>query len=167
MVQVVTLECLGPGTKPSFPKKKKKKSNYMCLKCILPVANDITWGLSRVRYSQRHHFLTLFFTSISGIPLNKSLYTVSYTLVTSACAGFTFNTFYLLVDVWNYRWLLEWVGVHSLSIFILLTSNIAIIALQGFYLRSPKNNIIHWIISCHSSMTLVFTDDVIFYVQSH
>ncbi|KAK9690741.1 hypothetical protein RND81_09G151100 [Saponaria officinalis] len=89
--------------------------------------------------------------AILGIPLNKSLYTVSYTLVTSACAGFTFNTFYLLVDVWNYRWLfsiLEWVGVHSLSIFILLTSNIAIIALQGFYLRSPKNNIIHWIISC-------------------
>ncbi|KAL9238409.1 hypothetical protein vseg_012835 [Gypsophila vaccaria] len=89
--------------------------------------------------------------AVLGVPLNKSLYTVSYALVTSAGAGFTFNTFYLLVDVWNYRWLLsilEWIGVHSLSIFILLTSNIAIVLLQGFYLRSPKNNIIHWIISC-------------------
>ncbi|XP_074275683.1 uncharacterized protein LOC141599546 [Silene latifolia] len=86
-----------------------------------------------------------------GVPLNKSLYTVSYTLVTTACAGFTFNAFYLLVDVWGYRRLmsiLEWMGVHSLSIFILLTSNIAIVVLQGFYLGSPKNNVIHWIISC-------------------
>ncbi|KAH9618580.1 hypothetical protein KSS87_017909 [Heliosperma pusillum] len=80
-----------------------------------------------------------------GAPMNKSLYTVSYTLVTSACAGFTFNAFYLLVDVWGYRWLmsiLEWMGVHSLGIFILLTSNIAIVVLQGFYLGSPKNNVV-------------------------
>lgn len=91
------------------------------------------------------------FLAFIGIPLNKSLYTVSYALLTSGSAGFTFCTLYLLVDLWGYRWLLsglEWVGVHSLSIFILLTSNLAIIVLQGFYWRTPENNIIHSIISC-------------------
>lgn len=91
------------------------------------------------------------FLAFMGMPLNKSLYTVSYTLLTSGTAGFTFCTLYLLVDMWGYRWLLfglEWMGLHSLSIFILLTSNIAIILLQGFYWRTPENNIIRQIISC-------------------
>ncbi|KAH9611810.1 hypothetical protein KSS87_006753 [Heliosperma pusillum] len=35
--------------------------------------------------------------AILGVPLNKSLYTVSYTRITSACAGLTFNAFYLMV----------------------------------------------------------------------
>ncbi|KAH9605314.1 hypothetical protein KSS87_013605 [Heliosperma pusillum] len=35
--------------------------------------------------------------AILGVPLNKSLYTVSYALVTSGSAGFTFNALYLLV----------------------------------------------------------------------
>ncbi|XP_074287625.1 uncharacterized protein LOC141612753 [Silene latifolia] len=89
--------------------------------------------------------------AILGVPLNKSLYTISYALVTSGSAGFTFSALYLLVDVWDYRRLmsiLEWMGVHSLSIFILVTSNIAIVLLQGFYLQAPNNNIIHGIISC-------------------
>ncbi|KAJ8452968.1 hypothetical protein Cgig2_014731 [Carnegiea gigantea] len=85
------------------------------------------------------------FLAFMGMPLNKSLYSVSYTLITSGTAGFTFCALYLLVDMWGYRWLLfglEWMGVHSLSIFILLTSNIAIILLQGFYWRTPENNIV-------------------------
>jgi len=121
---------------------------------------------------------------ISGMPVNKSLYTVNYALLTSGSAGFIFCILYLLVclhdyftldwvldlcalsfdciiksdelltclaaastqvDMWGYRWLLaglEWMGVHSLSIFILLTSNLAIILLQGFYWRTPENNIV-------------------------
>lgn len=86
-----------------------------------------------------------------GVPVNKSLYTVSYTLLTSACGGFTFCALYLLVDFCGYRrWLfvLEWMGVHALGIFILLTSNMLVIFLQGFYWKSPENNLINWIISC-------------------
>lgn len=96
-------------------------------------------------------FILGLYLTFMGIPLNKSLFTVSYVLITSACAGFVFCTFYLLVDVWGYRWLtavLEWMGVHALSIFVLLTSNIAIVVLQGFYWRTPDNNFIHWVISC-------------------
>ncbi|KAK6946441.1 hypothetical protein RJ641_013985, partial [Dillenia turbinata] len=79
-----------------------------------------------------------------GIPLNKSLYTVSYMLFTSASSGIIFCGFYLLVDVYGCRqWTvpLEWLGKHALLIFIILTSNIAIILIQGFYWAKPENNI--------------------------
>ncbi|KAL3843356.1 hypothetical protein ACJIZ3_000759 [Penstemon smallii] len=85
-----------------------------------------------------------------GIPLNKSLYTISYLMVTSASAGITFCILYILVDVYSWRRLtcvLEWIGKHALSIFILVTSNIIVIVVQGFYIKAPENNIIHWIIS--------------------
>ncbi|WCJ39895.1 hypothetical protein M5689_020845 [Euphorbia peplus] len=91
------------------------------------------------------------FLAIVDIPVNKSLYTISYTLITSATAGIAFCATYLLVDVHNYRWLtspLEWMGKHSLSIFVLIASNLAIIAIQGFYWKKPENNLIHWVIAC-------------------
>ncbi|XP_028553021.1 heparan-alpha-glucosaminide N-acetyltransferase isoform X3 [Dendrobium catenatum] len=88
--------------------------------------------------------------AVGGDPLNKQLYTVSYALLTTGSAGLTFCALYVLVDVGGYRCLtciLEWMGRHSLSIFILVPSNIAIIILQGFYWRTPKNNIVHWVLS--------------------
>ncbi|KAK8962867.1 hypothetical protein KSP40_PGU002390 [Platanthera guangdongensis] len=48
------------------------------------------------------------------------------------------------VDVAIYRCLtfpLEWTGRHSLSIFILVASNIVVIIAQGFYWRDPKTNL--------------------------
>ncbi|KAG6604943.1 Heparan-alpha-glucosaminide N-acetyltransferase, partial [Cucurbita argyrosperma subsp. sororia] len=85
-----------------------------------------------------------------GIPVNKSLYTVSYMLITSASAGILFCALYILVDVHGYRCLtcvLEWMGKHALSIYVLVISNILVIGIQGFYWKSPKNNIVHWILS--------------------
>uniref|UniRef100_A0A6N2L4Y0 Heparan-alpha-glucosaminide N-acetyltransferase catalytic domain-containing protein n=1 Tax=Salix viminalis TaxID=40686 RepID=A0A6N2L4Y0_SALVM len=78
-----------------------------------------------------------------GDPVNKSLYTFSYTLITSASAGITYSALYLLVDVCGYRCLtfgLEWMGKHSLSIFVLVNSNVAVITVQGFYWAAPENN---------------------------
>lgn len=49
------------------------------------------------------------------------------------------------VDVYGHRRLtsaLEWMGKHSLSIFVLVSSNLAVIAIQGFYWRKPENNIV-------------------------
>ncbi|KAH6787953.1 hypothetical protein C2S52_007505 [Perilla frutescens var. hirtella] len=83
--------------------------------------------------------------ALVGMPLNKSLYTISYLMVTSATAGLTFCLLYALVDVYGWKRLtfaLEWMGKHSLSIFILVTSNIIIILVQGFYLKSADNNIL-------------------------
>ncbi|XP_060176211.1 uncharacterized protein LOC132606649 isoform X1 [Lycium barbarum] len=85
-----------------------------------------------------------------GVPLNKSLYTISYMLVTSAAAGITFCLLYLLVDIYGWRrlmFVLEWMGKHSLSIFILITSNITVILIQGFYWRDPHNNIVRWVVT--------------------
>ncbi|XP_049375002.1 uncharacterized protein LOC125840058 isoform X1 [Solanum verrucosum] len=90
------------------------------------------------------------FLDFVGMPLNKSLYTISYMLVTSGAAGITFCLLYLLVDIYGWRrlmFVLEWMGKHSLSIFILITSNIAVIFIQGFYWRDPQNNIVRWIVT--------------------
>lgn len=90
------------------------------------------------------------FLDVVGMPLNKSLYTISYMLVTSAAAGITFCLLYLLVDIYGWRrlmFILEWMGKHSLTIFILITSNIAVILLQGFYWRDPHNNIVRWVVT--------------------
>ncbi|KAJ6386102.1 hypothetical protein OIU77_029130 [Salix suchowensis] len=87
--------------------------------------------------------------AVIGDPVNKSLYTISYTLITSASAGITYSALYLLVDVCGYRCLtfgLEWMGKHSLIIFVLVTSNSAVISTQGFYWAAPENNMIHWIV---------------------
>lgn len=88
--------------------------------------------------------------ALVGMPINKSLYTISYMMVTSAVSGITFCLLYALVDVYGWRRLtcaFGWMGKHSLGIFILVTSNIIIILVQGFYLKSPDNNIVHWIIT--------------------
>ncbi|KAG5582017.1 hypothetical protein H5410_052644 [Solanum commersonii] len=90
------------------------------------------------------------FLDFVGMPFNKSMYTISYMLVTSAAAGITFCLLYLLVDIYGWRrlmFILEWMGKHSLSIFILITSNIAVIFIQGFYWRDPQNNIVRWIVT--------------------
>ncbi|XP_042464197.1 heparan-alpha-glucosaminide N-acetyltransferase-like isoform X2 [Zingiber officinale] len=85
-----------------------------------------------------------------GVPLNKSLYTISYMFLTTGVAVATFCALYVLVDIYEYKWptyVFQWMGRHSLSIFVLVASNIAVIAIQGFYWRNPKNNIVHWIVS--------------------
>ncbi|THU63167.1 hypothetical protein C4D60_Mb01t12850 [Musa balbisiana] len=90
------------------------------------------------------------FLAFIGVPLNKSLYTISYMLLTTGVAGFVLCALYVLVDVYGYRcptFVFEWMGRHSLCIFVLVASNIVVIALQGFYWRNPKNNIVHWITS--------------------
>ncbi|KAF3434721.1 hypothetical protein FNV43_RR21806 [Rhamnella rubrinervis] len=103
-------------------------------------------------------FILGLFLAFIGIPVNKSLYTISYMLITSASAGITFCALYLLVDVYGFRRLtyaLEWMGIHSLSIFVLLTSNLAIIAIRGFYWHDPKNNIFpmhEWVQCLHSKL---------------
>jgi heparan-alpha-glucosaminide N-acetyltransferase len=38
-------------------------------------------------------------------------------------------------------------GKHSLSIFVLVSSNLAVIAIQGFYLTKPENNIVRFAVA--------------------
>ncbi|KAG2558079.1 hypothetical protein PVAP13_8NG131401 [Panicum virgatum] len=86
-----------------------------------------------------------FLLDLFGLRLNKSLYSLSYTCVTTGTAGLFFVGIYLLVDVYGYKkpfFPMEWVGKHALMIFVLVACNIAPILLHGFYWREPQNNLL-------------------------
>ncbi|KAJ6310880.1 hypothetical protein OIU76_015572 [Salix suchowensis] len=122
-----------------------KKPVYRNLKLLNSCSDLHNW--TSIWTSSRSPTVGLLLAVI-GDPVNKSLYTISYTLITSASTGITYSALYLLVDVCGYRCLtfgLEWMGKHSLIIFVLVTSNSAVISIQGFYWAAPENNMIHWI----------------------
>ena len=48
----------------------------------------------------------------SGVPVNKSLYTISYMLITSASAGMTFCALYLLVSFLEFTLASEVIPMH-------------------------------------------------------
>ncbi|XP_031402471.1 heparan-alpha-glucosaminide N-acetyltransferase-like isoform X1 [Punica granatum] len=80
-----------------------------------------------------------------GMPVNKALYTFSYMCVTAGAAGILFTTIYLMVDVIGVRratTILEWMGKHALTIYVLAASNLLPIILQGFYWDNPRNNVL-------------------------
>ncbi|KAK4803138.1 hypothetical protein SAY86_001341 [Trapa natans] len=81
---------------------------------------------------------------LCGMSLNKALYSLSYTCVTAGVGGILFAAIYTLVDVYEYRrpmFPLEWVGTHSLKVFVIVACNIWLLVLQGFYLKEPRDNI--------------------------
>ncbi|CAO2141942.1 unnamed protein product, partial [Urochloa humidicola] len=80
-----------------------------------------------------------------GLHLNKSLYSLSYTCVTTGTSGLFFAGIYLLVDVYGFKkplFPMEWVGKHALMIFVLVPCNVAPILVHGFYWREPQNNLV-------------------------
>ncbi|KAG6781316.1 hypothetical protein POTOM_014210 [Populus tomentosa] len=92
---------------------------------------------------------------LSGMHVNKALYTFSYMCVTAGAAGIVFTGIYLLVDVCGFRrptLVLEWMGMHALMIFILATSNVLPVVMQGFYWKQPGNNIVIFPLLCSSSV---------------
>ncbi|KAI5074478.1 hypothetical protein GOP47_0010439 [Adiantum capillus-veneris] len=81
----------------------------------------------------------------AGIPLNKQLYTLSYTLLTAGACGLAFMVNYVIVDV--YGWKLstiafKWIGAHALMIYALVSCSVIPLAIQGLYWKSPENNLI-------------------------
>uniref|UniRef100_A0A0E0MG42 Heparan-alpha-glucosaminide N-acetyltransferase catalytic domain-containing protein n=1 Tax=Oryza punctata TaxID=4537 RepID=A0A0E0MG42_ORYPU len=90
--------------------------------------------------------LTLGFSlHLFGLHMNKSLYSLSYTCVTTGTAGLFFAAIYLLVDVKGCKrpvFPMEWMGKHALMIFVLVACNIVSVLVQGFYWREPSNNLL-------------------------
>ncbi|CAO2144352.1 unnamed protein product [Urochloa humidicola] len=89
-----------------------------------------------------------FLFDLFGLHVNKSLYSLSYTCVTTGTAGLFFAGIYLLVDVYGFKKPLcpmEWVGKHALMIFVLVACNLAPILVHGFYWREPQNNLFKFI----------------------
>jgi len=61
------------------------------------------------------------------------------------------NGLVLQVDVCGFRrptLVLEWMGMHALMIFILATSNVLPVVMQGFYWKQPGNNIVIFPLLC-------------------
>ncbi|KAK1294795.1 hypothetical protein QJS10_CPA16g00734 [Acorus calamus] len=86
-----------------------------------------------------------FLLDISGMHVNKVLYTFSYTCVTAGVAGLLFAGTYILVDIYGFRrptMIFEWMGMHALIIYILAACNIFPILIQGFYWKQPQNNVL-------------------------
>ncbi|KAG0485667.1 hypothetical protein HPP92_009746 [Vanilla planifolia] len=89
-----------------------------------------------------------FFLIYFGMHINKALYTVSYTTITTAASGLLFAGIYLLVDVCGYRrptYSMEWMGKHALMIYVLVACNILPIFIHGFYWKEPKVNLLRWL----------------------
>lgn len=85
------------------------------------------------------------FLDVLGMPLNKALYTFSYMCITSGAAGLLFSTIYSFVDMFGYRRptvLLEWMGLNALLIYALAACDLFAAAIQGFYWKSPQNNVV-------------------------
>lgn len=85
------------------------------------------------------------FLDVLGMPLNKALYTFSYMCITSGAAGLLFSAIYFFVDMSGYRRptvLLEWMGLNALLIYALAACDLFAAAMQGFYWKSPQNNVV-------------------------
>ncbi|KAL2468604.1 hypothetical protein Fot_50180 [Forsythia ovata] len=86
--------------------------------------------------------VTLHFTD--AIPLNKQLYTFSYVCVTSGTAALVFSAFYILVDIWNLRYLflpLEWIGMNAMLVYVMAAEGIFAGFINGWYYDNPHNTL--------------------------
>ncbi|XP_068662091.1 uncharacterized protein [Aristolochia californica] len=80
-----------------------------------------------------------------AIPLSKPLYTLSYMCLTSGVSGFLLTITYCIADIKQFRKptiLLQWMGMNALIVYALAACELFPAAIQGFYWRSPQNNLV-------------------------
>ncbi|TVU17531.1 hypothetical protein EJB05_33573 [Eragrostis curvula] len=86
-----------------------------------------------------------FLLQLLGMPFSKPLYTVSYMLLTGGVSGFLLLLLYYIVDVVNFKKpfvLFQWMGMNALVVYILAACELFPVLIQGFYWRSPENNLV-------------------------
>ncbi|PPR99292.1 hypothetical protein GOBAR_AA21364 [Gossypium barbadense] len=86
-----------------------------------------------------------FVLQLLGIPFSKPLYTLSYMCITAGASGLFLTIIFYIVDVKHFRKpvvLLHWMGMNALIIYALAACDIFPAAVQGFYWRSPENNLV-------------------------
>ncbi|KAI7984127.1 Heparan-alpha-glucosaminide N-acetyltransferase [Camellia lanceoleosa] len=82
---------------------------------------------------------------VLGIPFSKPLYTLSYMCITAGASGFLLTIIFYMVDVNQVKkptMVLQWMGMNALIIYALGACDLFPAALQGFYWRSPENNLV-------------------------
>ncbi|GER44341.1 hypothetical protein STAS_21238, partial [Striga asiatica] len=84
------------------------------------------------------------FLSVLGVPFSKPLYTLSYMFITAGASGFLLTAIYFMVDIKCIKRptvIFKWMGMNALIVYALAACDIFPAALQGFYWRSPENNL--------------------------
>ncbi|KAL0357308.1 UNVERIFIED_CONTAM: Heparan-alpha-glucosaminide N-acetyltransferase [Sesamum calycinum] len=110
------------------------------------------WKRSKLHFCYPvHNFWSSFWScscTYEAIPLNKQLYTLSYVCVTSGAAALVFSAFYVLVDIWNFKYPflpLEWIGMNAMLVYVMAAEGIFAGFVNGWYYDDPHNTLIHWI----------------------
>ncbi|XP_010931719.1 uncharacterized protein [Elaeis guineensis] len=86
-----------------------------------------------------------FMVELVGMPFSKPLYTLSYMFLTTGVSGFLLTLIYYMIDVKQFRrpfLLLQWMGMNALIVYVMAASELFPAAIQGFYWRSPENNLV-------------------------
>ncbi|XP_040372575.1 heparan-alpha-glucosaminide N-acetyltransferase isoform X2 [Rosa chinensis] len=83
-----------------------------------------------------------------AIPSNKQLYTFSYVCITSGAAALVFSAFYIMVDIWDIKYLflpLQWIGMNAMLVYVMAAEGIFAGFFNGWYYKDPHNTLIYWI----------------------
>ncbi|XP_066366466.1 uncharacterized protein [Miscanthus floridulus] len=89
--------------------------------------------------------ISAFLVLLLGMPFSKPLYTVSYMLLTGGVSGFLLLLLYYIVDVIHIKKpfvLFQWMGMNALIVYVLAACELFPTLIQGFYWRSPENNLV-------------------------
>jgi len=87
-----------------------------------------------------------FLLLLLGMPFSKPLYTVSYMLLSAGVSGFLLLLLYYIVDVIHIKKpfiLFQWMGMNALIVYVLAACELFPTLIQGFYWRSPENNLVN------------------------
>ncbi|CAI9104895.1 OLC1v1003682C2 [Oldenlandia corymbosa var. corymbosa] len=88
-----------------------------------------------------------FVLEVIGVPFSKPLYTLSYMFTTAGASGFLLTVIFYIVDVKSIKrptLLFQWMGMNALIVYALAACDLFPAALQGFYWRSPENNLVNF-----------------------
>ncbi|PIN01022.1 heparan-alpha-glucosaminide N-acetyltransferase [Handroanthus impetiginosus] len=113
---------------------------HLSVHCKSQMQRVIFWFISSLPL-----LISGYLLSVLGIPYSKPLYTLSYMFITAGASGVLLTVIYLLVDVKSIRKptaIFQWMGMNALIVYALSACDIFPAALQGFYWRSPENNLV-------------------------
>ncbi|XP_073009907.1 uncharacterized protein [Typha latifolia] len=87
-----------------------------------------------------------FLVQLLGMPFSKPLYTLSYMFLTTGVSGFLLSLIYCIVDIVQFKIpliLFQWMGMNALIVYVLAACELFPAFIQGFYWRSPANNLVN------------------------
>ncbi|KAL3648089.1 hypothetical protein CASFOL_009057 [Castilleja foliolosa] len=113
---------------------------HILVHCKGQMQRVIFWSISSLTLLIPGYLL-----SVLGVPFSKPLYTLSYMFITAGASGVLLTAMYFIIDIKSIRKpsvIFQWMGMNALIVYALAACDIFPAALQGFYWRSPENNLV-------------------------